>query len=60
MAFFFHAVNPHEEAIYPEFLDGFGADPFPNVKLEADPDTLDLRASEAEILSGGGSGMNHG
>lgn len=60
MAYFISAHSVHEFPIYPEFLDKPDQEAFDEVTLIGSPDSLDLRASEIEMISNGGSAIQLG
>lgn len=60
MAYFVVALCPYSDVVYPKFLDDRRKEPFNDVKLVADPDTLELNVIERERIAKGVGHMGRG
>lgn len=60
MAYFVTALSPYSDVVYPRFLDDARKEPFNDVKLIADPDSVELNVVERENLERGRTGMGYG
>ncbi|MEG3144630.1 hypothetical protein U1839_08180 [Sphingomonas sp. RT2P30] len=60
MVYFMTALSPYSDVVYPKFLDDPRKEPFYDVKLVADPDTLELNVIEREFIGKGRGGMGMG
>lgn len=60
MVYFVVALSPYSDVVYPKFLDEPRKEPFDDVKLVDDPDTLELTLLEREYIGQGRSGMGYG
>lgn len=60
MAYFFAVLHPYSQQPLQKYIDDRRKEPFFDVKLAADPDTLDLTHLERHYLAKGRSGMERG
>jgi hypothetical protein len=60
MVYFVTALSPYSDVVYPKFLDDPRKEPFNDVKLVADPDTLELNVIERGYIAKGRGRMGRG